>query len=60
MDEIHDIVQEAGIKIIPKKIKCKKAKWQFEDALQMAEKRRETEGKGERKDLPIWMQSSKE
>ena len=53
MDEIHGVVQEAGIKIIPKKIKCRKAKWQFEDALQMAEKRRETEGKGERKDLPI-------
>ena len=51
--DTSDIVQEAAIKIIPKKIKCRKAKWQFEDAIQMAEKRRETEGKGERKDLPI-------
>ena len=46
--EVHDIVQEAGIKIIPKKIKCKKAKWQSEEALQMAEKRREAEGKGDK------------
>ena len=48
MDEIHDIVQEAGIKIIPKKKKCKKAKWLSEEALQKAEKRRETKGKGEK------------
>ena len=48
MDEIYDNVQEAGIKTIPKKKKCKKAKWFSEEALQMAEKRRETKGKGEK------------
>ena len=46
--EVHDIVQEAGIKTIPKKKKCKKAKWLSEEALQIAEKRRETKGKGEK------------
>ena len=45
--EVHDIVQEAGIKTIPKKKKCKKAKWLFEKALQIAEKR-EAKGKGEK------------
>ena len=44
--EICDIVQEAVIKIIPKKKKCKKAKWLSEEALQIAEKRREAKGKG--------------
>ena len=39
--EVHDIVQEIGIKTIPKKKKCKKAKWLSEDALQIAEKRSE-------------------
>ena len=39
--EVHDIVQEEGIKTIPKKKKCKKAKWLSEDVLQTAEKRRE-------------------
>ena len=58
--EVHDIAQEAGIKTIPKKKKCKKAKWLSEEALQTALKRREAKGKGERKDIPIWMQSSKE
>ena len=58
--DIHDIVQEAGIKTIPKKKKCKKAKWLSEEALLIAEKRRETKGKGEKKDIPIWMQSFKE
>ena len=43
--EVHDIVQEAMIKTIPKKKKCKKAKWLSEEALQIAEKRRETKGK---------------
>ena len=43
--EVCDIVQEAGIKIIPKKKKCKKAKWLSEEALQIAEKRREAKGK---------------
>ena len=46
--EVRDIVQEAGIKTIPKKKKCKKAKWLFEDTLQIAEKRREAKDKGEK------------
>jgi len=46
--EVHDIVQETGIKIILKKKKCKKAKWLPEEALQIAEKRREVKGKGEK------------
>ena len=50
--EVCDIVQEAVIKIIPKKKKCKKAKWLSDAALQIAEKRRETKGKGE-KEIPI-------
>ena len=45
--EVHDIVQEAVIKIIPKKKKCKKAKWLSEEALQIAVKRREAKSKGE-------------
>ena len=44
--EVHDIVQEAVIKTIPKKKKCKKAKWLSEEALQIAEKKREAKGKG--------------
>ena len=44
--EVHDIVQETGIKTIPKKKKCKKAKWLSEEALHTAEKRREAKGKG--------------
>ena len=47
--EVRDIVQEAGIKTIPKKKKCKKAKWLSEEALQIAVNRREAKGKGERK-----------
>ena len=46
--EVHDIVQEAVIKTILKKKKCKKAKWLYEEALQIAEKRREAKGKGEK------------
>ena len=46
--EVPDIVQEALIKIIPKKKKCKKAKLLSEEALQIAEKRREVKGKGEK------------
>ena len=46
--EVHDIVQETGIKTIPKKKKCKKAKSPSEEALHIAEKRRETKGKGEK------------
>ena len=57
--EVHDIVQEAGIKTIPKKKKCKKAKWLSGEALQIAEKRREDKGT-KRKDISIWMQSSKD
>ena len=45
--EVHDIVQKGVIKIIPKKKKCEKAKWLSEEALQIAEKRREAKGKGE-------------
>ena len=45
---VHDIVQEAGIKTIPKKKKCKKAKWLSEEALQTGMKRREAKGKGEK------------
>ena len=51
--EIHDMVQESVIKNIPKKKKCKKAKWLSEEALQIAEKRREAKGKGKRKDIPV-------
>ena len=46
--EVHDIVQETGIKTIPKKKKCKKAKWLSEEALQIAMKRREVKSKGEK------------
>ena len=46
--EVHDIVQEAGIKTILKKKKCKKAKWLSEEALQTAVKRKEAKGKGEK------------
>ena len=45
--EVHDIVQEAGIKTIPKKKQCKKAKWLSDEASQMAGKRREAKGKGD-------------
>ena len=51
--EVHDIVQEAVIKTIPKKTKCKKAKWLSEEDLQIAEKRREAKAKEKRKDIPI-------
>ena len=46
--EVHDIVQETGFKTIPKKKKCKKAKWVSEEALQIAVKRREAKSKGEK------------
>ena len=46
--EVHDIVEQAGIKTIPKKKKYKKAKWLSEEPLQLAEKRREAKGKGEK------------
>ena len=47
-EEVPDIVQEAVIKTIPKEKKCKKEKWLSEEALQIAEKRREAKGKGEK------------
>ena len=46
--EVHDIVQEAVIKTILKKKKCKKAKWLFQEGLHIAEKRKDTKGKGEK------------
>ena len=51
--EVSDIVQETGIKTIPKKKKCKKAKWLSEKALQIAVERREAKRKEKRKDIPI-------
>ena len=51
--EVHDIVQEAVIKTIPKKRKCKKAKWLSEEPLQIAVKRRQAKAKVKRKDTPI-------
>ena len=47
-NKVHDIVQETGIKSIPMEKKCKKAKWLSEEALQIAEKRREAKGKREK------------
>ena len=47
-NEVHDIIQETGIKTIPRKSKCKKAKWLSEEALQIAVKRREAKSKGEK------------
>ena len=58
--EVHDVVQEAVIKTSAKKKKYKMAKWLSEEALQIAEKRRKAKGKGEKKDTPTRMQSSKE
>ena len=58
--EVRDIVQETDRKTIPKKKKCKKAKWLSEEALQIAVKRREAKSKEKREDINIWMQSSKE
>ena len=46
--EVHDIVQEIGIETIPKKKKCKRAKWLSEGALQIAVKRKELKSKGEK------------
>ena len=54
MVEVRDTVQETEIKAIPKKKKCKKAKWLSEEALQTAVKRREGKGKGEKKDIYIY------
>ena len=51
--EVHDIVPETGSKTLPKKKKCKKAKWLSEEALKIAVKRREAKAKEKRKDIPI-------
>ena len=51
--EVHDIVQETGIKIIPKKKKCKKEKWLSEEALQIAVKEEKSKAKEKRKYIPI-------
>ena len=59
-NEVRDIVQETGIKIIPTEKKCKKAKWLSGEALQIAVKRREVKAKEKRKDISIWMQSCRE
>ena len=57
--EVHNIVQGAVIRSIPRKKKCRKAKWLSEEASQIAEKRREMKAKEKRKDIPIRLQSSK-
>ena len=51
--EVCDVVPETGIKTIPKKKKCKKAKWLYEEALQIAVKRREAKSKGKKKERYI-------
>ena len=51
--EVHDTVQEIGIKTILMEKECKKAKWLFEEALQIAVKRREVKSKGKRTDISI-------
>ena len=51
--EVHDIVEKTGIKTIPKKKKCKKAKWLSEEALQIAEKEGKLKEQEKRKDIPI-------
>ena len=51
--EVHVIAQEVMTKTMPKEKKCKKAKWLSEEALQIAEKRREVKAKEKRKDIPI-------
>ena len=55
--EFHDFVQEAMIKTIPKKKKCKKALRLSEEALQIIEKRREVKNKGEKENISIWKNS---
>ena len=51
--EVHDIAEEAGMKIVPEKTKCKKAKWLSEEALQIAGKEEKGKSKEKRKDIPI-------
>ena len=60
MDEVHNIVQEAVTKIIQKKEKYKKTKWLSEEALHIAERRREVQAKEKGTDILNWMQSSRE
>ena len=50
---VHDVVQETGSKTIPKKKKCKKAKWLSEEALQIVRKEEKRKAKESRKDIPI-------
>ena len=57
---VHDIVQETGIKFIPKKNKCKKAKWLSKEVLPIAVNRKEAKRKGEKESYTHLMQSSKE
>ena len=52
-NEVRDMVQETGIKTIPKKKKCKKAKWLSEESLQIAVRRKELKGKGEKERYPF-------
>ena len=58
--EVRDIVQETGIETIPKKRKCKEAKWLSQGALQITVKRRETKSKGEKGSYIIWNADSNE
>ena len=58
--EVHDIVQETGIKTIPMEEKCKNAKWLSKKSLQIAVREEKQKAKEKSKDIPIWMQSSKE
>ena len=58
--EVRDTVQETGIKPIPKKKKCKKAKWLSQGALQITMKRRETKSKGEKGSYILWNADSNE
>ena len=58
--EVPDFVQYTGIKTIRMEKKCKKGKWLSGEALKVAENRKEAKGKGEKRDIPIWMQRLKE
>ena len=60
MVEVHDIVQDTGIKTIPMEKRCKKVKWLSEKALQIAVQEEKQKAKEKRRDISIWMQSSKE
>jgi len=51
--EVRDIVQEAGTKTVPKKKKCKKAKWLSDETLKIAVKRKEAKGKGEKQECRV-------